>query len=258
MLQPADAAGLPQWLLSERTGPTDTYHPDALRAGKSARITAGYVNFPSLFNSRVRYSSSKWAVLGSTGSTTGFLLSCMIRKIKSEKSAMSNATPFTELTTRSGLRLSVRPVSRDDAALLKTFFDGVTPEDLRFRFLTAMLKVSDEQIATMVDVDHKQTEDFLAFAEDGTLVGTAMIAIDPSRERAEVAIAVRADCKHRGIGWTLLDHAAEFVRACGIKTLEAVESRLNQKAIEVERDSGFTVKPYPGDSTLVIVSKQLQ
>lgn len=171
---------------------------------------------------------------------------------------MSDATSFTEVLTRSGLNLSVRPVRRDDAPLLKDFFAGVTPEDLRFRFLTAMLKVSDEQIAMMVDVDHKQTEDFLAFIDDGTLVGTAMIAIDPSRERAEVAIAVRADYKGQGVGWTLLNHAAGYAKAQGIHTLEAVESRLNQKAIEVERDSGFTVKAYPGDATLVIVSKQLQ
>ncbi|PBN42985.1 GNAT family N-acetyltransferase [Sphingobium sp. D43FB] len=171
---------------------------------------------------------------------------------------MSDITSFTEVMARSGLRLSIRRVTRDDRALLKDFFEGVSLEDLRFRFLTAMLKVSDEQIAIMVDVDHKQTEDFLAFIDDGTLVGTAMIATDPSRERAEVAIAVRADFKHRGVGWTLLNHAAEFATAIGIKTLEAVESRLNQKAIEVERDSGFTVKAYPGDATLVIVSKQLR
>lgn len=98
---------------------------------------------------------------------------------------MSNVSSFTELVTHSGLSLSVRPVSRGDGALLKDFFDGVSSEDLRFRFLTAMLKVSDEQIAIMVDVDHKQTEDFLAFVDDGTLVGTAMVAIDSSRERAE-------------------------------------------------------------------------
>lgn len=171
---------------------------------------------------------------------------------------MSEITSFTEVMARSGLRISIRRVTRDDRALLKDFFEGVSLEDLRFRFLTAMLKVSDEQIAIMVDVDHKQTEDFLAFIDDGTLVGTAMIATDPSRERAEVAIAVRADFKHRGVGWTLLNHAAEFATAIGIKTLEAVESRLNQKAIEVERDSGFTVKAYPDDATLVIVSKQLR
>jgi len=37
-----------------------------------------------------------------------------------------------------------------------------------------------------------------------------------------------------------------------------VESRLNQKVIEVERNSGFAVKGYPDDATFVIVSKQLQ
>ncbi|MFC3216055.1 GNAT family N-acetyltransferase [Novosphingobium panipatense] len=73
-----------------------------------------------------------------------------------------------------------------------------------------MLKVSDDQIASMIDVDHKQTEDFLAFADNGTLVGSAMIAIEPSGERAEVAIAVRADYKHQGVGWTLLNLAADY------------------------------------------------
>src|SRR3546814_8912876 len=115
--------------------------------------------------------------------------------IEDEVILMSDITSFTEVMARSGLRLSIRRVTRDDRALLKDFFEGVSLEDLRFRFLTAMLKVSDEQIAIMVDVDHKQTEDFLAFIDDGTLVGTAMIATAPSRERAEVATAVRADRK---------------------------------------------------------------
>lgn len=171
---------------------------------------------------------------------------------------MSNITSFTDVVTQSGLRLSLRSVTHDDGPLLRDFFDKVTPEDLRFRFLTAMLRVSDEQIAAMIDVDHKQTEDFLAFVDDGALVGSAMIAIEPAGERAEVAIAVRADYKHQGVGWTLLNRAADYAKTRGCRTLEAVESRLNQKAIEVERDSGFTVKAYPEDATLVIVSKQLQ
>ena len=108
---------------------------------------------------------------------------------------MSDIASFTEVVTRSGLSLSLRPVTRDDGPLLRDFFDRVTPEDLRFRFLTAMLKVSDDQIASMIDVDHKQTEDFLAFADNGTLVGSAMIAIEPSGERAEVAIWLMPTCK---------------------------------------------------------------
>src|SRR3546814_15120978 len=85
-----------------------------------------------------------------------------------------------------------------------------------------------------------------------------MIAIEPAGERAEVAIAVRADYKHQGVGWTLLNRAADYAKTRGCRTLEAVESRLNKKAIEAERDSGFTVKAYPDDANLVIVSKQPQ
>jgi GNAT superfamily N-acetyltransferase len=161
------------------------------------------------------------------------------------------------LQTRSGLEIFVRPVRADDAEALKQFFAGVSPEDLRFRFLTGLLHVSDEQIGAMVDVDHKQTEDLLAFLADGTLVASAMLAVEPSGQRGEVAIAVRADHKNKGIGWCLLHSTADLARSLGVKILEAVESREHHAAIEVERDSGFTVHPYPDESTLVIVRKQL-
>lgn len=162
----------------------------------------------------------------------------------------------TQRTTRSGLALEVRPVRHDDGPLLRAFFAGVATDDLRFRFLSGVNSVSDDQIAQMIEVDHKQTEDFLAFA-DGALVATGLVASDSDRKRAEVAIVVRADQKNRGIGWTLLDHIADYARSIGIKTLESVEDRHNQTAIVVERDSGFTVKPYGDDPTLVVVSKQL-
>lgn len=163
----------------------------------------------------------------------------------------------TSLETRSGLSLRVRPVGREDGDLLKSFFAKVTTDDLRFRFLSGINQVSDDQIARMTNVDHKQTEDFLAFTDDDTLVATAMIAKDQAGRRAEVAIVVRGDYKQKGVGWTMLNHAAEYARATGVETLEAVESRQNEPAIGVERDFGFSVKPYDDDSTLVIVTKEL-
>lgn len=169
---------------------------------------------------------------------------------------MAESVSTTQMTTRSGLELDVRPVRKDDTSLLREFFAGVAPDDLRFRFLSGVNRVSDDQIAQMVDVDHKDTEDFLAFT-DGALVATGLVASDKARDRAEVAIVVRADYKNRGVGWTLLDHIADYARAIGIKTLESVEDRHNQAAIDVERDSGFSVKPYGDDPTLVVVSKQL-
>ncbi|MET1754527.1 GNAT family N-acetyltransferase [Novosphingobium sp. RD2P27] len=161
------------------------------------------------------------------------------------------------METRSGLSLHVRPVSSDDGPLLRAFFAKVTTDDLRFRFLSCIHGVSDDQIAMMTDVDHKGTEDFLAFKDDGTLVATAMVAKDDSGKRAEVAIVVRADYKQKGIGWAMLNMAADYSRATGAERLESVESRQNTSALSVERDLGFSVKPYNDDPTLVIVTKEL-
>lgn len=165
-----------------------------------------------------------------------------------------------ELTTRSGLRLFVRPVTSDDDDLVDRLFAHLSHDDLRFRFLTPLAKPSTSLLEALIKVDHTRTEDFLVFAEeDGEkmLIASAMLAADPSMERAEVAIAVRPEYKQRGVGWTLLDFVARDAKARGIKLLEAIECRDNRGALEVERDLGFIATDYPGDPTLTLVRKFL-
>lgn len=163
-----------------------------------------------------------------------------------------------ELTTRSGVRLNVRPAAPEDEKRLGEFFADVTPEDIRFRFLSPMRKLGHEQLRELVAVDHTRTENFLAFNASGRkLLATAMLAADPSLEKAEVAIAVRADMKNRGIGWTLLHYLADYAEARGIKAIESIECRDNREAISLEREMGFTATAYPGDATLTLLRKTL-
>jgi threonine dehydrogenase-like Zn-dependent dehydrogenase/GNAT superfamily N-acetyltransferase len=160
--------------------------------------------------------------------------------------------------TRTGLVLQVRPVGPDDEAPLAEFFARVTPEDLRFRFLGGVREVSHERLVAMTHVDHRLTENFLALTDNGkTIVGTAMLACDASMEKAEVAISIRADYKHKGIAWELLRHIARYAEAKGIKMLESIESRENHEAIELEREQGFVTESYPDDPTLILIRKQL-
>ena len=163
------------------------------------------------------------------------------------------------LATRTGLSFSVRPVRTDDEAALAEFFAHVKPEDLRFRFLAGMKTVSHDRLAAMTQVDHRQTENFLAFAEDGrTVIATAMLACDPAFEKGEVAICVRAAYRHRGIGWEMLRLVAQYAQAKGVKILESIENRDNHEAIELEREQGFVVASYPDDPTLMLIRKELR
>lgn len=171
-------------------------------------------------------------------------------------SSVTGEAGETTLTTWKDVTFSVRPAQPGDQQLLAEFFTHVSPEDRRFRFLTSVREVGDAFLEQLVAVDHDRSENFLAF--DGeTLIGTAMLAADPDLTRGEVAISLRADYKNQGIGWALLDHLARYAQSRGIRRIESVESRENRQALAVETDMGFKAEPYPGDSSLVLVSKDL-
>lgn len=164
---------------------------------------------------------------------------------------------WTHLTTRAGLDLHVRPVRDDDEALIADFFAHVTAAELRFRFLSSVKVPGHACLVAMTRIDHDRTENFLAFDDAGTMVASGMLAADPALERAEVAISVRAESKHRGIAWTLLEHITAYAESRGIKVIESIEARENRTAIELEQEMGFVAHSIDGDPGLVRVSRHL-
>ncbi|WP_248313538.1 GNAT family N-acetyltransferase [Bosea sp. F3-2] len=160
------------------------------------------------------------------------------------------------LNTRTGFRFHVRPARPDDEAGLAEFFKHVTPEDLRFRFLTTVREVGHDRLAAMTKIDHRQTENFIVFTEDGkTIIATGMLACDAALERGEVAISIRSEYKHRGVGWELLRHICKFAEAKGVKVIESLEDRQNHEAIEIEREQGFEIDEFPDDIRLVVLRR---
>ncbi|WP_127754618.1 MULTISPECIES: GNAT family N-acetyltransferase [unclassified Devosia] len=165
----------------------------------------------------------------------------------------------TDLTTRTGFTFHVRPVRGDDAAALQEFFGHVSPEDLRFRFLSTVKKVGQDRLRAMTEVDHQRTENFVAIdPETDAVIATAMLACDPAMAVGEVAISIRQDFKSRGVSWELLGYVSRFAQARGVGRLESIEDRSNLSAISLEKEMGFTSRACPGDPTVVVLEKQLR
>lgn len=163
-----------------------------------------------------------------------------------------------KLQTRTGFNFWVDPVKADDANAVREFFAHVTGEDLRFRFLTAMRKVSDEQIEALTAVDHVLSENFIARDfQRSAIIASAHLVTDKTGLRAEVALAVHMDFKHKGISWTLLKFIADHAKNRGIKILTSIESRDHHQAIDLEREMGFVARPVAGDATLVELTADL-
>lgn len=168
-------------------------------------------------------------------------------------------TDHSQLSTRSGCQLSVRPATEADEPALAAFFDKVSDDDRRFRFFAAAKHVSHEQLDPLIHADHFQSESFLAFdSTTSELVASALLACDKEMDTGEIAVSIRSDYKGKGVGWALLDFIGSEAKARGLRRVIAIESRQNHGAIELEREKGFTPEPFDGDPSLVILSKILR
>ncbi|MFC0203102.1 GNAT family N-acetyltransferase [Novosphingobium soli] len=166
--------------------------------------------------------------------------------------------PFQTVTlpTRSGIEIDLRPATEADATALADFFERVTEEDRRFRFLAAPGPVSASQLDPLVHADHFRTESWVASNRaSGQIVASGLLACDGPLDTAEIAISVCGTHRGKGIGWAMLDFIADQAAARGCRRAIAIESRDNLAAITLERERGFTPEPLEGDATLVVLTK---
>lgn len=160
----------------------------------------------------------------------------------------------TETTT--GVPITITPARPDDRAALEAFFDRVAPQDLYYRFLSGIKKVDKERIDAMVRDDDDMSIDFLALdSHTQDILATAMLVAEPGFETAEFAMCTREDAKGKGISWTLLDHAARYAEAMGIKRIYSLQSARHADALQLEREMGFTLRTNPEDAELKLVEK---
>lgn len=169
---------------------------------------------------------------------------------------LAELAPMTQLTTRDGTTLTVRAAFAEDEDALAAFFDQVTAEDRRFRFLTAINHLGRDQLQPLTHVDHWRTESFVAFdAATGELVASAMLACDAQMDTGEVAISIRGDYRGKGVAWSLLDLLAHEAERRGLRRVISIEDRDNHAAIDLEREQGFAARGVDDDPHLVLLEK---
>jgi len=162
----------------------------------------------------------------------------------------------TDLTTRDGVTLHVRPARPADKAILTVLFRHVSKEDRRFRFMGTVQEVGDQQVAPMLE-DSSQVTTFLAFNDAQQAVACATLFDEPDGESAEVTLSVHADWKGKGVSWTLLEYVLSYAKAHGIKRVTSLESGDDRAAINLEREMGFVARLLCADPIEIGLSKAI-
>ena len=90
--------------------------------------------------------------------------------------------------TRDGERLTIRPIRPEDAEQHGAFFSRLSPQDIRYRFFTAMRELPPEQMARLTQVDYDREMAFIAVREaSGETVGGCPPGVRAGRAEARAS-----------------------------------------------------------------------
>lgn len=154
-------------------------------------------------------------------------------------------------TTADGERLLVRPIRPEDADAHGAFFARLSPQDIRYRFFTAMRELSPEQMARLTQIDYDREMAFVAVREaTGETVGVARLVGENATE-AEFAVIVQADMKGRGVANHLMHRLIDWARGRRLGTITGQILADNTPMLGLARHLGFSLKRLPEEPDVV-------
>jgi GNAT superfamily N-acetyltransferase len=143
---------------------------------------------------------------------------------------------------RSGERVLIRPIRKEDKDLLLDGLHRLSPESQYRRFFSPKPQLSGAQLRYLTEVDHRIHEALIAVdPNSGQGVGVARFirsTEDPSD--AEAAVAVIDPWQDRGVGTALLEALAARAREEGVKRFTASVLASNSPMLELLRQFGDT------------------
>ncbi len=155
------------------------------------------------------------------------------------------------VTLKDGAEVLVRPLERDDAALVQAVFDEMGEDNRYLRFLGYKKRLSARDLEALTGVDHHGHEAVVALdADTGAALGVARMIKEQARpEAAEVAVSVGDPWQGRGLGSILLQRLVQRAHEEGVERFTAVLVARNQAILHLfERIGTVRILSRHGDN----------
>jgi acetyltransferase len=141
-----------------------------------------------------------------------------------------------------GERITIRPIRPEDAQAHGGFFSRLSPEDIRYRFFSAIRELSAVQTARLTQVDYDREMALIAVREaSGDTIGVARLVCETGTDHGEFAVIVQADMKGRGVASRLMRSLIGWARARGMRTVVGQVLADNAPMLAFVRHLGFSV-----------------
>ncbi len=146
---------------------------------------------------------------------------------------------------KSGLEFLVRPLKITDESLYREFLHNLSDLSLYRRFISKRQDMPHERIQQLIVIDYSREMAVAAVIGDEkqeTIIGIGRYYIDPERQIAEVAFAVRDDYQGQGIGYELLSYLTYLAKRAGLRGFTADVLAQNEPMLHVFKKGGFKIE----------------
>ncbi len=154
----------------------------------------------------------------------------------------------THRTTKTGLRIFLRPVRISDEEILKDFFYSLSSDCMYHRFISTRTDMPHERLQKFVVIDYTKEMVVLAVIqkdEEETIAGMGQYFINENTHTAEVAFVVRDDYQRQGIGAELLTYLTFLAKRKGLHGFTASVLMDNKPMLVLFEQTGFVVEQPP-------------
>jgi acetyltransferase len=149
------------------------------------------------------------------------------------------------LQLKDGRQVFLRPIRQTDGDLLVDLFNKISSQSLYQRFLTRMQSLPNELLYHFTHVDYRTEFALVGVVQEDAkdaIIAVGRYMHDPEERVTDLAVAVRDDWQHLGIGKPLLVKTIAIGKEHGISRFVSMMDPNNRIIRRVLLDLGYKVE----------------
>ncbi|MGM0542089.1 MAG: GNAT family N-acetyltransferase [Pseudomonadota bacterium] len=166
-----------------------------------------------------------------------------------------------KVQTKTGLAVIVRPIRPEDAKMEVDFVNNLSERSRYLRFMGNLQTLTPAMLSRFTQIDYDREMAFIITTEDENNqtieIAVARYTTNPDGHSCEMAIVVRDDFQHQGLGELLLDSLIRHAKSKGLKTMEGEVLNENKGMLKLAKGFGFKLTPIEGDHLVTAISLNL-
>jgi acetyltransferase len=151
----------------------------------------------------------------------------------------------SRVTLKNGREVFLRPVLPTDRDRIVDLFNRISPQYVYLRFLGHLQALPEEMLHRFTHIDYDSEFALAAVIEEEgeeAVIGVGRYAHDPHDNLTDLAVTVRDDWQHLGLGKSLLKKTIDVGKEHGIYRFDSMMDPRNIFIVQTLRDLGYEVK----------------